>query len=703
MPAMITFPPRSTASANGIHEPAARGHPRWPTPTSCERSFAPRSRTKTRRAATRSSPKALACIASRGPTRPRRSRRGGEHAGAASSCCRPARARRHVAMMAIDDKRRSTLVVAPTLDLVRQWYDLLRGDVRRAGGRRRRRRARRAAAHRDHLRLGVPPHGAPRGTASAWWSSTSAITCRARAYALAARLVPRAVSPRPHRDARAQPTAARPTLDELDRADRLPQGHRRALAASTWPTTTPSASAVELTPDEREEYEAERAIYRELRREHGIRMASPTGWGEFIMRSSRSAEGRRAMAGVPHAARARVRRPGQARLPRAAACTCTARDRAIVFTQDNATAYAVSRRFLVPAITHQTKVKERSDILAGLADGELRRGRHLEGAERGGRRARRRTWRSCSRAAARCASTCSASGASCARRRASAPPLRARHRATPARRSPATGGASTVLTADLVNARRRGAELHLTKVSDETRARANRARRPARRGFSRRHRAIARRGRRLAGCGRSGAPRSAAQGWAHQVARGSRQPGASTSDLEPDVVRREVFTRATAARASLGPGERFDRGLVLAEVAKALRSDADSVERALFADLRGDERALRVRSGDAPPRSSTQYEGGQAQAVLLRAVRVVIDVASSFSRRGAGAVSPSSSFSACSTAFARPRAATRFASMARSACSTRSPSTARRWPCCCRSSRAGIVDPFGRHTLGQGP
>ena len=44
-------------------------------------------------------------------------------------------------------------------------------------------------------------------------------------------------------------------------------------------------------------------------------------------------------------------------------------DRAILFTQDNATCYEVSRRFLVPAITHQTKVRERSDILAGLAEG----------------------------------------------------------------------------------------------------------------------------------------------------------------------------------------------------------------------------------------------------------------------------------------------------------------------------------------------
>src|SRR6478609_7322477 len=31
----------------------------------------------------------------------------------------------HVAVLAIDDRRRSALVVAPTLDLVRQWFDLL--------------------------------------------------------------------------------------------------------------------------------------------------------------------------------------------------------------------------------------------------------------------------------------------------------------------------------------------------------------------------------------------------------------------------------------------------------------------------------------------------------------------------------------------------------------------------------------------------
>ena len=43
----------------------------------------------------------------------------------------------------------------------------------------------------------------------------------------------------------------------------------------------------------------------------------------------------------------------------------------LVFTEDNATVYAIARQFLVPAITHQTRVRERSAILAGLSEGTL--------------------------------------------------------------------------------------------------------------------------------------------------------------------------------------------------------------------------------------------------------------------------------------------------------------------------------------------
>jgi superfamily II DNA or RNA helicase len=125
---------------------------------------------------------------------------------------------------------------------------------------------------------------------------------------------------------------------------------------------------VELAPDEREEHDAERAIYRAFLAKHAIRMSSPRGFGEFVMRASRSSEGRRAMRAY--------------RRQRELAFAASAKlaylehlldlhkdDRTIVFTQDNATAHLVARRFLVPVITHQTRVTERSEILAGLADG----------------------------------------------------------------------------------------------------------------------------------------------------------------------------------------------------------------------------------------------------------------------------------------------------------------------------------------------
>ena len=47
-------------------------------------------------------------------------------------------------------------------------------------------------------------------------------------------------------------------------------------------------------------------------------------------------------------------------------------EKAVIFTDDNATAYEVSKKFLVPCITHQTKVKERQTILESFKEGSYR-------------------------------------------------------------------------------------------------------------------------------------------------------------------------------------------------------------------------------------------------------------------------------------------------------------------------------------------
>jgi superfamily II DNA or RNA helicase len=45
-------------------------------------------------------------------------------------------------------------------------------------------------------------------------------------------------------------------------------------------------------------------------------------------------------------------------------------ERILIFTADNATVYRISRQFLVPAITHQTKAKERRRMLERFHSGE---------------------------------------------------------------------------------------------------------------------------------------------------------------------------------------------------------------------------------------------------------------------------------------------------------------------------------------------
>jgi superfamily II DNA or RNA helicase len=125
---------------------------------------------------------------------------------------------------------------------------------------------------------------------------------------------------------------------------------------------------VELSPDERALYDSERAVYLGFVRAQGIRMGSPEGWRDFIMRSSRSQQGRRAMAGYRKQRELAFAAP--AKLDYVDHLLHLHRhDRTIVFTEDNATAYGISERLLIPAITHQTKISERTEILARLNDG----------------------------------------------------------------------------------------------------------------------------------------------------------------------------------------------------------------------------------------------------------------------------------------------------------------------------------------------
>jgi uncharacterized protein len=96
-------------------------------------------------------------------------------------------------------------------------------------------------------------------------------------------------------------------------------------------------------------------------------------------------------------------------------------------------------------------------------------------------------------------------------------------------------------------------------------------------------------------------------------------------DADAEGLRREVFTRASRVRGALGAGDRFERDSILADVAKGRGRSRESIDAALFADLRGAHRLLAFEKLAADALVSS-YQRAQAQAVLLRAVKVTVDV-----------------------------------------------------------------------------
>lgn len=126
---------------------------------------------------------------------------------------------------------------------------------------------------------------------------------------------------------------------------------------------------VHLTEQEQIDYDKARQKYRQFILERGISLGGPKGWQNFIFEASRSKEGWEAFQAY-RAYKKLERAAGGKLLKLDELLKQHAKDRIIVFTADNATVYQIARQFLVPAITHQTKAKERKQILARFHSGE---------------------------------------------------------------------------------------------------------------------------------------------------------------------------------------------------------------------------------------------------------------------------------------------------------------------------------------------
>jgi superfamily II DNA or RNA helicase len=270
-----------------------------------------------------------------------------------------------VAQLAIEQQKRPTLVVAPTLDLVRQWYDLLRQsfglEVGIIGGGEYSLHPLTVTTY-DSAHLQMEQIGNRFGLVV--FDECHHLPAEAYALAAEAALAPfrLGLTATPERqDGREAlletligPTCYRRDIVELSGRYLAEYDVRRVV--------------LELDEDEREEYQEQRKIYIDYLRQAGIRFSDPGGWSEFIMRASQSDAGRRAM--DAHRRQKQLAFAARAKLAYLDDLLDRhAQDRAIIFTQDNATAYRISRRFLLPVITHQTKVSERSDVLDGLREG----------------------------------------------------------------------------------------------------------------------------------------------------------------------------------------------------------------------------------------------------------------------------------------------------------------------------------------------
>lgn len=181
-----------------------------------------------------------------------------------------------------------------------------------------------------------------------------------------------------------------------------------------------------------------------------------------------------------------------------------------------------------------------------------------------------------------------------------------------------------MLTVDQVRARRRGNELQLLRLGGPTRALALE--------LAERYIAIARAavGKRrqdfdeaCAAVAVPGQHRRLAAGLLKLV--GDRCEFEAEPGVDPVVLRQALFQRAAARRAALGHQEPFPREALIAEVAAEQGLSAEELSRLLYADLRGAHRLLAFAALE-PEALVEQYQLAQAQAVLLRAVRVEAEV-----------------------------------------------------------------------------
>lgn len=273
----------------------------------------------------------------------------------------------HVATMAIEICGRQTLIVVPTLDLMNQWFDLLlstfNAEIGLIGGGFYEIGAitvtTYASAFRHQERLGNQ-------FGLIIFDECHHLPGEGYKYAAEFALAP----------FRLGLTA---TPERTDEGDLLLDDlvgkivyrlEAQQLAGEYLADYTLEKIEVELTENEREEYNSEREIFRNFLRSKNISFGSPDGWKNFVMLSARSEEGRRAMKAFRNSKKIALGTDDKLRVLQDLLIRHR-HDKVLIFTAENEMVYKISQDFLIPAITHETNVKERKFWLDAFNNGEV--------------------------------------------------------------------------------------------------------------------------------------------------------------------------------------------------------------------------------------------------------------------------------------------------------------------------------------------